>query len=368
MHKRWGMPTAALLILAAAGCGQEQEPTATEPTGTSTSTSTSTSEPTASTGGPTPSGTSTVAEPELAPLDWQPTGREPRTRVVIGESWTAAANESRVVFGGDEGRVTVRAGGGSVDDILLEGDTAVVSAAFGGEAQDGWAVVVDLASGEKTRIQTPPPANGPTWARDGDSVWFPARGDDDRLCLATFAVGDTNGEDGWCAPEMTGFANLTASEHGVGLMTFDNARPVSCRTPMLVDQTGTPVPFEGPTECKGWDVAATGTGAIWSEVPDEQRQEEGTFFATVDGDRLDLGAGTTGSLLPCGGDAFFVRDPQAADDTARLLRWDGTALTVAYESPSTGDAFLGDPECADGILTISAFGEEGDEQVSASVS
>ena len=49
------------------------------------------------------------------------------------------------------------------------------------------------------------------------------------------------------------------------------------------------------------------------------------------------------------------------------MRWDGTELSVAYESKSLGNAFIGMPECADGIITISSFGEDGDEQVSASV-
>ena len=49
------------------------------------------------------------------------------------------------------------------------------------------------------------------------------------------------------------------------------------------------------------------------------------------------------------------------------MRWDGASLSVAYESASSGNAFLGEPECADGIVTISSFGEAGDEQVSANV-
>ena len=49
------------------------------------------------------------------------------------------------------------------------------------------------------------------------------------------------------------------------------------------------------------------------------------------------------------------------------MRWDGSALSVAYESESTGNAFLGEPECADGIVTVSSFGEAGDEQVWAEV-
>ena len=40
---------------------------------------------------------------------------------------------------------------------------------------------------------------------------------------------------------------------------------------------------------------------------------------------------------------------------------------LAYESESTGNAFLGEPGCADGILTVSSFGEDGDAQVRAEV-
>ena len=51
------------------------------------------------------------------------------------------------------------------------------------------------------------------------------------------------------------------------------------------------------------------------------------------------------------------------------MRWtpDHT-LEVAYESASTGNAFLGEPACGGGVLTLSSFGEDGDEQVWASVS
>ena len=151
-------------------------------------------------------------------------------------------------------------------------------------------------------------------------------------------------------------------------MLFDYDSDISCRTLTLLDQTGVPQPVEGPAECTGWDIAATGTGIIWSEVPRPKRQEVSVFHALADGKPQKLAAGTTGSLTSCGDDAFFVSDPVKMADPARLMRWDGTTLSVAYESASKGNAFLGKPECADGILTISSFGEGGDEQVSASVS
>ena len=50
------------------------------------------------------------------------------------------------------------------------------------------------------------------------------------------------------------------------------------------------------------------------------------------------------------------------------MRWtpDHT-LEVAYESASTGNAFLGEPTCGGDVLTVTAYGEQGDEQVWAPV-
>ncbi|QIK75092.1 hypothetical protein [Nocardioides piscis] len=352
MHLRARMPIAALLLVAT-GCAEESAPVDADPPAST----------------PAPSGS---AAPSTRELTWKPTEHDPGQRVIVGARWTALASESEVVFegrgedGGERIAIPVDEAG-TVDAVLLEGDTAVISAGFGGETTAGWGVRVDLTTGQATEVVSPEPANGGDWALVDDSLYYPTLGEGDTLCLATLAVSDGNGEDGWCAPARTGFTNLTAGTHGVGLMSFDAARPVSCRTLHLLDDTATPSPVEGPSDCKGWDVTATDTGIVWSEVPDERRQEVGRFEALADGSQQELGRGTTGSLTPCGGDAFFVRDPASPQDPARLMRWDGSALTVAWQSSSRGNVFLGDPECADGILTVTAFGEDGDQQVWASV-
>ena len=357
---RTTLAAALLLVLGACG-GAADEPDATpSPSPEESSATESPESPTEGTG---------TAAPEA--LDWQPTGHSPEDRVVRGTGWTAVASETEVRFEPtDDGEPVVvpAVEGRSVDAVLLEGDRAVVSFAAGGETMTGEAVRVDLATAAPVEIVSPEPANGGSWAMHADSLWYPSRGEGGAYCLATLAVSDGNGEDGWCAPDRTGFSNLTAGEHGVGLLTFDDTRPVACRTAHVLDQAGEPQPVEGPVECKAWDVAPTATGVIWSEVPREQRQEVATFHASVDGTVEELGRGTTGTLVPCGGDAFFVRDPARRTDPARLMRWDGTSLSVAYESESTGNAFLGEPECADNILTVSSFGEAGDEQVWAQVS
>ncbi len=51
------------------------------------------------------------------------------------------------------------------------------------------------------------------------------------------------------------------------------------------------------------------------------------------------------------------------------MRWTPQLqLQTAYESPSVGNAFLGEPTCAGDVLTLASFGEARDEHVWASVS
>lgn len=351
MHR--GLRTAiATLLLAATGCSAAEKPVS-DPTSIEPS-QTPTSEPT-----------------EATPLDWQPTGHSVDERVIVGETWTAVATETDVRFEsstGDADDVRVEDdGGGTVNAVLLEGDTAVVSFAYGGETIVGTGYRIDLTTGEQAEIVTPEPANGGDWAMVDDSLYYPALDEDQQACLATLAVDDGNGEESWCPPERVGIAELEANEYGVTAMLFDYASDVSCRTLTMLDQAGVPQPVDGPAECVGWDIAATSTGIIWSEVVKPHRQEEAVFDAIEPHMAHVLSTGTTGSLTSCGGDTFFVRDPARPTDSARLMRWDGTDVSVAYESQSTGNAFIGKPECADGILTISSYGDQGDEQVWASV-
>jgi hypothetical protein len=357
MRRGFGTAIAATLLLAAAGCTDDADPTP-EPTATPTETESTGSEP------PT-------SEPtDAAPLDWQPTGHSVDERVIVGEKWTAVATETDVRFesAGDADDVAVpENGSGTVNAVLLEGDTAVVSFAYGGETTVGLGYRIDLATGEQTEIVTPEPANGGDWALIDDSLYYPALDENEKACLATLAVTDGNGEEGWCPPGRVGIAELEANDSGVAAMLFDYASRISCRTLTLLDQTGVPQPVDGPAECSGWDIAATSTGIIWSEIPRAKRQEAAVFHAMVDGAPQELATGTTGTLTSCGDYTFFVSDPVKRTDPARLMRWDGTTLSVAYESASKGNAFLGKPECVDDILTISSFGEDGDEQVSASV-
>ncbi len=359
---------ALALLLALTACGTDAEPTPGRPGDESSSA------PTDDPGSGPVGGTRddpTLVEPTEALLDWQDAGVPAGVGLVRGPEWEALADEgdTRVEIRRDGTSVDVAAGSGrTISEVLLSEDWAVVVKQDTAETAPSQVVAVDLATGEQREVVSPAAASGGSWALTAGDLYFPTYGDDRAYCLATVALADSNGEDGWCAPDRSGFSGLTASADGVGIMTFDDARPVACRTLNLLDGSGLPQPVEGPTECLGWDVAATPDGVVWSEVPKPRRQEEAHLYASVDGAFLDLGPGTTGSVLPCGGSVFFVRDPQGADEPARLMRWtpDHT-LEVAYESASTGNAFLGEPVCGGGVVTLSSFGEQGDEQVWASV-
>lgn len=358
-------PAALALLVALTGCAGTDEPDPAP--------STAPGEPSGGsdlpTGGPVddPVG----AEPATALLDWQDTGVEVGTRYVRGPEWEALGDEgdTLVELARDGDTATVRAGGGrTISEVLMSESWAVVVRQDKAETAPSEVAVVDLATGETGAVATPPAASGGSWALTDGDLYYPTYGDGGSYCLATAALADSNGEDGWCAPDRSGFSGLTASEHGVGIMTFDDARPVACRTANLLDDSGVPQPLDGPEDCTAWDVAATADGAVWSDVPKPRRQEEAHFRAEADGTYFDLGPGTTGTVVPCGGSVFFVRDPQAPDEPARLMRWTPErTLEIAYESPSTGNAFLGEPACSGGVLTLASYGDQGDEHVWANV-
>lgn len=338
---------AAALLLASAGCtGADEGP---EPSPTESSPASGAAEPSS----------------EARDLEWRPTGESPEARFIQGDGWSATVDPSgsSVTFDGP-GQVVVRASGGrQVDEVLMEGEAAVVVAEHPGARRPAVATLVDLDDGTTSMLADPPPSSyGGAFALHDGRVYY---GTDltGPFCLAD--VDATSGEGGvtaFCAEADHGVGGITATPSGVTLMTFDDRRPVSCRTlGWLTDAGFEPLPHV--TECLGWDVAATSTGVVWSEVPRPRRQDSAEFFAIRDGDVVELGPGATGSLTACGTDVYFVRDSRGRTP-AQLVRWTAAGeQQVAYEAKGGGQSFLGEPACADDVLTVSAFSEGGDEQV-----
>lgn len=338
MRPRVGTALAVALLVALAGCGSD----------------------------PAPGGSPATPDPtSSAPLAWQTTDGSPDDRRIVGAQWTALVSDdgSQVAFDGPQ-QVVIEAGAGRViGEVLMDDDWAVVVGRDEQETRSSTVTVVDLATGRTHGVTDPPPGSGGSWAMHEGRLRYAAYDVDGDYCLAEVSLAEGSGDFVYCAPDRHGFSRLSMGPAGDALMTFDDDRPVACRTLELMDQDGATEPVAGVEECAGWDVAATTRGAIWSTVTDERRSEQGRFHASVDGEVRDLGAGTTGTLTTCGDSAYFVRDPQRPGQPARLLRWDGDSLEVVYQSRGSGPAFLAPPSCSGNVLTVSAFAEGGDEQV-----
>jgi hypothetical protein len=377
-------PTIALafaLMLALTGCTDgDDEPGSVDTTNSGTPDPTQASEtgggsPTPSPTGARPSG-GTPDHPQVVDattnvFDWQSleaTTGDTVTRV--GDTTiTVDQEQSRATIEGpNDGSSMVAPSGFRYSDVISDGTRVVAVAQDKEEQKPGHATVIDLESGDSKTIDGKsdvPTTNGGAWTIGNGSIYHATVDGSGSYCLAQTDVASMKSTVPYCAPKRSGFSTVVVSPTATALLTF-GGQP-QCRTPARLDGTQA-VPIEGVTECKGWDGAITPSGAVWSVVKNESRIEVGEFYASSDGGYFDLGPGTPGTLTWCGDSAYFVRDAQKDVDKARLLRWTpaGT-LEVVYESPGEGAAFLADPRCAGNTLSISAFGEGGDEQVWARV-
>jgi hypothetical protein len=313
-----------------------------------------------------------AAEPTTALLDWQRVKGSTEALVTTGDGWTLTiAPGAREAELRGPRSVTIRASvGSSITDAFLSDTHALIVEEDRQATRPDRAVLVDLASGRRTTLDAgsdPPTVVGGTWALGPKTLVHAASGDRRRYCLATVDLADGSGATGWCAEPRHGFRGALITDDGTSMLTFDDHRP-SCRT--VVRVSGTDVsPFAGVPECKGWDGAVLDSTTVWSVVRNEHRIDAAHFYAHTDTGWYDLGPGTTGSLVTCAGSAFFTRDPAGRDDPAALMRWSPTdhALSVVYESKTTGHAFLSPPRCGGTHLTVTAYSQAGDVQVTTSL-
>ena len=138
-----------------------------------------------------------------ATLDWRDTGVPAGTRYVKGAEWEALANarSTTVELARDGDAVTIAAGAGrTISEVLMTDAWAVVVRQDKAETDPSQAATVDLATGEQRDLVSPEPASGGSWALTDGDLYYPTYGEDRAYCLATGALADGNGEDGWCAP------------------------------------------------------------------------------------------------------------------------------------------------------------------------
>ena len=372
--------SAALLLAALSACGDddpETEPASSPTTGAAstpatddgpTGTPSTSSSPAAPAGGPADRPTALEAATDL--LDWQGVPGPVRDTVTRSGEWTLEvdANGAGASLEGPSSASGSGSSGERVSDALIDGDYAVVVMQDKAEQRPSSAEVTDLATGRSFTIDgrsDVPTTNGGTWALGGGRLLH-ATIDRGAYCLASVDLETRKSSLGWCAPKRHGFNAAHITPAGDSMMTFDDSHP-SCRTVVTVvgDRTE---PFPGAARCKAWEGLLVDGGAVWSVVPNERRIEDVHFYARQDDGYFDLGPGTAGTLVWCGGASYFVRDPQRDGDPAELMRWSAEdGLSVAYRSPG-GQAFLAEPRCGGDTITVTALAEQGDEQVSAPVS
>lgn len=304
-----------------------------------------------------------------APLRWTAVPGPTGDLVTVGDGWTLTVSEAGATarLAGPHPR-TIRAGDdASITDAFLDDHYALVVGEDRQASDPDRATLVDLTSGRARVLDgrsDPPTVVGGTWALGPQTLVHATSGDHRRYCLATVALGDLTGSTGWCAPPRHGFSRAAITDDGTVMMTFDDHRP-SCRTLHQVNGAQlTELP--GVTPCKGWDSALLEGTTVWSVVPNPHRIDAARFYAHTDTGWWDLGAGRSGSLVTCAGSAYFSRDPGSRTDPAVLMRWqpDTASLTIAYRSKATGNAFLSPARCGGSHLTVTAYSDEGDEQVS----
>lgn len=348
------------------GCSSEKDPDPADP---------SAQQSAAPTSSPAPPGGApddpTLVQPTTSLLEWVDAPSTVANTVTTNGTWFLTVESSGQAYrldGPDQSFGTGSDDGSRITNALLDEDWAVVVRQDEAGREPATAEVTDLAAGEQFEVDAgsdPPTVSGGTWALGGDTLVHATTGPAGEQCVATVDLASRESSLGWCAPAKHGFNAAHVTAAGTTVLTFDDAKP-RCRTVGAVDGDRL-VPFPGVPRCAAWEGALLGEdAAVWSVIPREDEIEAAEFFARKGDDYYALGPGTSGTLVPCAGAAYFVRDPQRADRPAQLLRWDGGSLAVVYEAPA-GPSFLDAPRCGDRALVVTALSERGDEQVMAAL-
>jgi hypothetical protein len=365
--KRLALAATALVTLTACTSTSDAPPTPSPEPQTPGTTSAPTSAPTSAASSVHSTPASTEGPTDL--LDWKPVPGPVDATVTRSSTWTVSVDKDHSEATID-GPVSMGLGSGgrvTVSNVLVDQQRVVVVMEDQRAERGDEATIIDSSGGTAMLDgkSSPPTTTGGTWAMGQETLVHATVDKSGAYCLATVSLESGQGDTPWCAEARHGFRGAVISDAGLSVMSFDDQRPVSCATLLAIDGQDA-APFDGVTDCQGWDALRLDDGAVWSEVPKPSRQDQAVFYASIGDEKRALGPGTTGTLTWCAGAAYFVRDPQAAADPARLMRVtpDGT-LSVVYEGASQGNAFLSTPRCGGDAITITSYGDQGDEQVTA---
>lgn len=363
---RWGLVSLALLAACSSGAGSAEQP------GESPRRS-------------SPAEVQVEVQKETSipsRLRWQTlatgTAAEYRSLIALASGrLIRTASPQRVEVVNASGRVarTLRAGQGwAFDEVLMTGRYLVAVAEDDLEEADARATVLNVRTGRQRTLNVmdvAPLTHGGSWAGHDGTVVYPTR-EGSRYCIAAADLRSERGSAVACAPPRNGLNSFAVSPAGIGFLSFDDQRPISCRTANVAprDRTGytAPASVTEPERCAAWDVVPLPGGAVlWSHVPDEERIERAIFFVReTTGQVHRLGPGVTGSVVWCGNAAWFSRDEENGRP-ATLLRWTrDQELQRVYQAPRDHAGSITAPRCAGAAITVTVWGENTFLQVTAS--
>lgn len=330
----------------------------------------SSSAPAAELPSPGTAGSPAEVVPVADPLDWRPAGDPNRETVLAGSTYTLSvdAEGGTARLEGPEPRRWTAPRGFRFAEALLDEEHAVVVAQHRAETKPAVATVVDLATGEERRLDgrsDPATVNGGAWALGQGRLFHATYGRNRAYCLAEVDLATMAGQTTYCAEPRTGFNQVRTTPDGLSLLSFDAGSP-SCRTVVSVGEAGLE-PFSGLPECRAWEGLLLPGGAVSTVVRNEGRIELSDVHARVGDGYYDLGPATTGSLVWCGGAAYFSRQPETDTGPSQVLRWDGRSLAVVLEAGEGGASTPSAPRCGGDRLTVSVLAERGDQQLTARV-
>jgi len=375
--------TFAAVALLVSGCGSSGgdagnagnqppvSPSATTTSGTSEPAAPGSASPSTPASGSPAAASTTKATPTTSLLKWTKVPGDPTDTVTTNGTWTLTVAQEggwwSLGRGSASAQETHAPAGLEVQDATLSDDWAVVVYGDQNGNKQQRAVVTALSSGKVTTLDKSsdlPPSSDGSWALDGSTLWH-ATDHAGAYCLASTDLTSGSSKLSWCAPARHGFTNVLSVDGQTSMMTFDDKQP-SCRTVVTVSGTTT-TPYPGVPACKGAQGALlTSTpqiGRIWSIVPNENHYQQVHVYGATDAGTYDLGGGVNGTLTVCGAAAYWARDVSGSTPAA-LMRWDGSQLSVVYQSKG----FLGEPRCAGHQLTVLDTTDNGAAQLTAHVS
>lgn len=277
-------------------------------------------------------------------LEWEEVdrfsvGESPLVLPPLGGRWQVEINAPAT-------RATITRRGGSamvlthqaqpravIEDLLLRPPWLLVveDTGEGSPARGTW---YRLDTGASTVLNEKPglpePAEDGKWTLYEHRLVYPYYPRQGRFCVVDADLVTMRGRVVYCVYGRNGINEQMVTPAGLAWARFDNRRPSSCATPMVLPDGATSARVIKAAEpCKAWDVALAAPDVpVWSQVIRQRTIDESELYSHVDGRLLSLGSILTGSLTWCAGAVYWT--------TVRgdIRRWTpGGPVEVVYSKP-----------------------------------